>query len=202
MNTHFVNSLDNFILGWYMEDTTLCDQILHYFETSENKKEGVVNLPWGSGVDKSRKDSIDCDLNTNPILHNLYMDHLSDCVEQYVTKYEYANHYGNYGVTEKINIQKYNPGGGYKEFHTERTNSNDIYVSKRHLVFMTYLNDIYDAGETEFYHQQVKVRPEKGLTLIWPADWTFTHRGIPSPTQTKYIVTGWIGYSVDFIQSA
>ena len=31
---------------------------------------------------------------------------------------------------------------------------------------MTYLNDIKDGGETEFYYQKLKVKPEKGLTLI------------------------------------
>jgi hypothetical protein len=67
-------------------------------------------------------------------------------------------------------------------------------VLDRHLVFMTYLNDIEDHGETEFYHQMLKIKPEKGLTLIWPADWTFTHRGNPSPSEQKYIVTGWFNY--------
>jgi len=56
---------------------------------------------------------------------------------------------------------------------------------------MTYLNDISDEGETEFLYQKIKVKPEKGLTLIWPTDWTHTHRGIPSQTETKYIATGW-----------
>ena len=56
---------------------------------------------------------------------------------------------------------------------------------------MTYLNDVIDRGETEFFHQKIKVKPKKGLTLIWPVDWTFYHRGIPSPTQEKYIITGW-----------
>jgi tryptophan synthase alpha subunit len=64
----------------------------------------------------------------------------------------------------------------------------------RHLVFMTYLNDITDQGETEFYYQQLKVKPEKGLTLMWGVDWTFTHRGIVSPTQEKYITTGWLSF--------
>jgi hypothetical protein len=59
---------------------------------------------------------------------------------------------------------------------------------------MTYLNDVNDGGETHFYHQELKVQPRKGLTLIWPADWTYTHRGIASPTEDKYIVTGWYSY--------
>ena len=59
---------------------------------------------------------------------------------------------------------------------------------------MTYLNDVNDAGETEFLHQNIKIKPEKGLTIIWGADWTFTHRGIPSPTEEKTIVTGWLSF--------
>jgi hypothetical protein len=58
---------------------------------------------------------------------------------------------------------------------------------------MTYLNDVEIGGETEFFHQKLKIRPEKGLTLIWPADWTFTHIGITSPEE-KFIVTGWFNY--------
>ena len=45
---------------------------------------------------------------------------------------------------------------------------------------MTYLNDVSDGGETEFYYQKLKVKPETGLTLIWGSDWTFTHKGITS----------------------
>ena len=56
---------------------------------------------------------------------------------------------------------------------------------------MTYLNDIEDGGETEFLYQKIKVKPRKGLTLIWPVDWTHTHRGIVSPSQEKTIITGW-----------
>ena len=32
------------------------------------------------------------------------------------------------------------------------------------------------------------------MTVIWPVDWTYTHRGIVSPTETKYIATGWFNY--------
>jgi hypothetical protein len=59
---------------------------------------------------------------------------------------------------------------------------------------MTYLNDVHDAGGTEFFHQKLTVLPRKGLTLIWPADWTHTHRGIVSPTEEKYVITGWFDF--------
>jgi hypothetical protein len=59
---------------------------------------------------------------------------------------------------------------------------------------MTYLNDVESGGETEFLYQNLKIKPQKGLTLIWPTDWTHTHRGIPSMEEEKMIVTGWVHY--------
>ena len=59
---------------------------------------------------------------------------------------------------------------------------------------MTYLNDVENGGETEFYYQKIKVKPEKGLTLIWSADWTFMHRGITTINEDKYIITGWFEF--------
>ena len=59
---------------------------------------------------------------------------------------------------------------------------------------MTYLNDIKNDGGTEFFYQKTKFNAKKGLTLIWPAEWTHTHRGIISEEYEKYIITGWISY--------
>ena len=59
---------------------------------------------------------------------------------------------------------------------------------------MMYLNDVTDNGETEFLHQNLKIIPEKGKLVIWPSDWTHTHRGITSTTQEKYIITGWFNF--------
>ena len=42
---------------------------------------------------------------------------------------------------------------------------------------------------------------KKGKTLIWPSDFTHTHRGQKSPTQEKYIATGWFNHvDVAFIR--
>jgi hypothetical protein len=59
---------------------------------------------------------------------------------------------------------------------------------------MTYLNTVKDGGGTEFFHQKLTTSAEQGKTLIWPADWTHTHRGITSPTEEKYIITGWYSF--------
>ena len=58
------------------------------------------------------------------------------------------------------------------------------------LVWMVYLSDL-DNGGTEFKYQNHIEKSEKGKLLIWPTDWTHTHRGQISRTDEKYILTGW-----------
>ena len=56
---------------------------------------------------------------------------------------------------------------------------------------MLYLNTVKDKGGTEFPYQQKIFSAIKGDLLIWPSDFTHPHRGIVSPTEEKYIATGW-----------
>lgn len=187
----------DFIHQQFIEDLSLCDDLIAFANTDPNRRAGTVyNKNAMNTVNPAAKESIDSYLDTsNPLLHR-YVEQLLKVSNQYVVKYPMCNHYAPFGITTKINIQHYPKGGGFKMWHTER-NLGVGTPASRHLVFMTYLNDITDAGETEFYHQNLKIKPQKGLTVIWPADWTYTHRGIPSMTQEKYIVTGWFNFLED-----
>jgi hypothetical protein len=82
------------------------------------------------------------------------------------------------------------PGEGFYEWHCER---GGYPASHRVLVYMTYLNDVENGG-TEFKFQKIKIDAKKGLTLIWPSDFTHTHRGIISNEEEKYIITGWFSF--------
>ena len=59
---------------------------------------------------------------------------------------------------------------------------------------MTYLNDVPDGG-THFKYQDLTTPAEKGLTLIWPTDFSHTHKGQITKQHEKYILTGWLGYT-------
>ena len=60
------------------------------------------------------------------------------------------------------------------------------------LAWMIYLNNAKSG--TVFPYQKKTLQPKKGLCAIWPAYWTHFHHGIVSPTETKYIATGWCSY--------
>ena len=65
----------------------------------------------------------------------------------------------------------------------------------RLFAFMTHLNDVDQGGSTYFSHYDLEIKPSKGLTLIWPAEWTHAHRGNILKTGSKYIITGWITFA-------
>lgn len=193
MKSHEINKLENFISGWYIEDDTLCDDIIKYFDALPIKNRGSITTEGVyNKVKLDYKDSYDHPLE-DVTLYKRYFDSLKQVIDKYIEQYPMCNIYSPASLITPINIQYYKPKGGFHAWHTERSNRIEP-VTSRHLVFMTYLNDVDDDGHTEFYHQKLKVKPRKNLTLIWPTDWTFTHRGVASPTQEKYITTGWLNY--------
>jgi len=197
MKEHYVNGLNNFIGGWYFDDTLL-DEVIDWFDVNPNVCQSHMQYVAPDGtlqpmVDLALRDTLETALDGSEELHARYHKHLSLVMMQYIEKYPYCNNGGAWTITEITKVQKCNPGKAYNVVHCERSNAGIPYVF-RHLVFMTYLNTVEDGGETEFIHQGIKVKPERGLTLVWPADWTFSHRGLPAPTEDKYIITGWFSY--------
>ena len=179
--------------AFLIEDESVADDLVKEFHERPQLRGMVSNAANGEPVvDTSVKDSLEMSFPANDpsIAWRRYLLSLKAAMGLYLEDYPYAGAYGAFSITGRTNVQLYPPSGGYKTFHTERTGRGEPEGS-RHLVFMTYLNDVTDAGGTEFCHQNLIVSPKKGLTLIWPADWTFTHRGVPSPTQEKIITTGW-----------
>lgn len=190
-----ITPTENFIGAWYFENLKICDEIIDHFKQNPNKNLGRQYVPAKKEllVVPEIKDSIDCIFDRETELFKRYVSNLQPVVQEYIKKFPWCDQYDPWSVVENVNIQYYKPGAGYHEWHTERSTATSP-NSSRHLVFMTYLNDVEDGGETEFVNQKIKIKPQKGLTLIWPVDWTYTHRGITSLTQDKYIVTGWFSF--------
>jgi hypothetical protein len=184
--------MSDFIVQGFI-DPAICDDIIEKFNQTTDKRVGMVLNDAGQAIiDEDVKASTDVVLSPYDEQLKPYMEQLAKVVAKYIEQYPMSSHYAGWEIRENINVQHYKPGQGYKKWHTERLSA--AYPDcMRHLVFMTYLNDVPDGG-TEFYHQQLTVEAEKGKTLIWPADWTFTHRGVVSNTSDKYIITGWFSY--------
>jgi hypothetical protein len=198
MIEHEVNTMNNFIMGFQIDEPKLCDDLIDYFKNTHEE----CNRLFPVRIPKKIVDCTHCFLLSHQNKEIYINKFLDPAINAYIEKYTHSN-VEKFEIMEMIKMQHYSPNQGYHAWHSERNYGGEQWKSVdsensvpvelcRHLVFMTYLNDVDDGGETEFLYQNIKIKPKKGLTLIWPADWTHTHRGIISPTQDKYIITGWI----------
>ena len=201
MEKKFEVDAQTFIGGWYMSEE-ICDQILDLYNNNKSLHEpGVVGtdiinedgkVTSRPHIDAEAKKCTQLRVLKNAQQLSLYNIHLQAILDSYKQKYKWVDSVGTYDIIENMTIQHYKPGEGFYKWHTENTGYS--YNLNRHLVFMTYLNDVENGG-TEFYHfPDLKIQARKGLTLIWPAGWTHTHKGVISDVDEKYIITGWYSF--------
>ena len=173
-----------------------CDQLIDYFE-SRPKGAGCHSENGETRINRSHKNSVDCAFSLhNPLVplsvvlaRQLNISSQEMCKTYRGLGYDYGK---GWGVDDMSNIQKYYPTQGYTTEHCEW--GLDEPFHRRILAWMVYLNDVTDKGGTHFPNQGITLKPRTGDLYIWPAYFTHTHCGIPSPTQIKYIATGWYSF--------
>ena len=178
---------ENFILGFQIDDNKLLDGLIEYHKNNKEYKFKSDDAGWNL----KDKWSLDVHIlsNSQNKFVKRYQEYLGKAADVYREKYKHFN--SPLVIAEGFNIQYYPPNGGYRKWHCEREEHQS---NQRALVFMTYLNDVPDGGGTEFaYYPEVKIKAKKGLSLIWPTDFTHTHRGIVSQHE-KWIITGWFNH--------
>lgn len=186
----------HFIGSWTIEPLSLCDRIIEHFEQNSGQQ---VSGQTSEGVNRSLKDSTDLAVAPRDLLvpenkiFETYFDELFACYEDYQAQWPFLREMAEEVDIGSFNVQRYERGQHYQGIHCERSN---LGSSHRLLAWMTYLNDVNckDGGATFFHHYDLNVQPEKGLTLIWPAEWTHAHMGSQLLANRKYIVTGWMHF--------
>lgn len=187
----------------------LCKTIIEYFEEEENKYQGITS----SGLNVSIKNTMDflippesfCGENGNPetinkwtnickILNEQLQENINDYMRDLKSNDSFvSDNYRllnvQYLTEDTYQIQKYQKGEGKYIYH------NDFNVQwdrrqYRVITFLWYLNTISEGGETEILGE-ILVKPEAGKLLLFPACWTFPHRGKVPISHDKYIITGW-----------
>ena len=182
----------------YLENNSLpnelCEEIIEMFENDDSQYEGVT----AAGLNKDIKDSQDLVIPMNDKwskivevltkeLHrnlNLYIKSLKTDLK------DYAIFSKNFLYENSFQIQRYQKNVGkyiYHHDHDIRFDQKDHRV----ITYLWYLNTVEEGGETELW-KTIKVKPEEGKLLLFPASWTFPHSGLMPKSNDKYIITGWL----------
>ena len=182
----------HFIGSWNIENENLCNEIINFFDKNEIlQKKGLT----GSGLDQIKKKTTDITVKPSDLkdykykCFNNYIDELYKCFIDYQHQWPFIKNF----VVDigQFNVQKYSKGDHFSLIHTERSG---LQTTNRLFAWMTYLNNVEDGGTTDFSHYDIKIKPEIGKTLIWPAEWTHAHSGKILNSGKKYIITGWMNF--------
>ncbi len=190
------NLKPNFIGAWTINPLSICDELIDYFETNRNKQEKGVSL---GGKNLDVKNSTDIKIQPKDIklpgneAFEKYLHSLFCCYQEYASEWPFLETFAEKLQIGSFNLQRYQRGQHFQKVHAERTSMNSIH---RVLAWMTYLNDVdkKNGGSTFFTHYDLDIQPKKGLTLIWPAEWTHAHKGNLLKSGSKYIITGWMHF--------
>lgn len=191
---------DNFI-GVYDNAVSdeFCDRLIEYFEWVQKS-----NRTYGRMESEHIKKDESCNLNpTDPqsisfATPNIagFLGEFNDafwntCYADYLKRYGVLSDYAQHTIYT-YKVQKTHPGGGYHVWHSE---DGDRAHSGRLGVYILYLNDVDEGGETEFLYMHKRVSPKKGRLVIFPPNYPWAHRGNPPLSGVKYIMTGWLEFT-------
>lgn len=193
------SSYDDFI-GIYDDCVTdeFCNNLIDYFEWCQ-KHNKTYKRPED---EKIKKDNA---TNLNPMTIeeiNFVFPQVQEFIGEFNDKFWnkfYAEYIETYSALKDYDqhtifsykVQKTQPAGGYHIWHPE---DGSIQSSRRIGVYILYLNDVEEGGETEFLYLSKRISPKKGRLIIFPPNYPWTHRGNPPLSGNKYIMTGWIEF--------
>lgn len=165
-----------------------CEQLVAAFETTVAHQK--VN---GRGVREGLELSAWTELNVGALADEAFLGFFLSQIDTFLERY-------NQDVTlslpvplrpktDNLTIKRYRPGG--QENFQPHFDSVDV-VCNRYLVFLWYLNDVTEGGETEFCDIGMKVAPRAGRLLMFPPYWMYQHAGLPPISSDKYILSTYL----------
>ncbi len=168
--------------------TDFCARLIAGFEEST-----ALQVRNGKGVRAGLEESAWTELNVGRLADPAFMGFFLAQIEQYLDRY---NRDVTLGIpvplrprTDNLVMKRYRPGGEENfQLHFDSIDA----VSGRYLVFLWYLNDVLEGGQTDFGDLGIKIAPRTGRLLMFPPYWMFQHAGRPPVRGDKYILSTYL----------
>ena len=179
-----------------------CDEVVDVFKHYDSQN-ATYEGQSGRGIDHTTKRTKDLDFLRIPELADRFSTEIANkfnhyLVEEYLSKLPYQDKFPAldlfHGETyyECLQVQRYKKNEGhYNAWHIETGNFS---MSKRMFVFILYLSDVTEGGETELLYSGLKTQPRKGRLLIHPSTYPYVHKGHMPLDNDKYILTTWLSF--------
>ncbi len=164
-------------------DPAFCAQMLSSFQALSR-----FHQRNGKGVRAGHSESGWTELDITPLTDQGFRGIVQACMRHHLVLYNQA--LGQpiaVPASEKLDalvIKRYQPGPvDAFQLHFDALGP----VANRYLVFLWYLNDVSEGGETHFPMLNLRIQPKAGRLLMFPPYWMFQHEGCAPQSGDKYI---------------
>ena len=165
--------------------TPFCEQLILSFKQSTGKH--VVRPPgWRDGLDASSWTELDVSALADDAFKGFFYKQIENHLALYNQRLGLTLPVPASPLISDMRIKRYVAGSG----EGFQPHFDSIYeVANRYLVFLWYLNDVSEGGETEFCDIGVKVAACTGRLVVFPPYWMYQHAGRPPVSNDKYILS-------------
>lgn len=144
---------------------------------------------WRAGLEESAWTEVDLTPLADAAFRDYFRRHVNDYLQRYNQDLPLAIPVPLSPLLAELRLKRYQPEArdGF-QLHFDSINA----VAQRYLVFLWYLNDVAEGGETEFPDLGIKVQPRAGRLLMFPPYWMYQHAGLPPRSGEKYILSTYL----------
>jgi hypothetical protein len=172
-------------------DQELCRTVINLFDRDESKWRGkIVGAAAGATYEQQIKSSWDLEiLNAGAWRDAFQTIHrpIQAGVADYLSRSPVLQSFNLQATGYKI--QMYPRNAGYFRWHADSVGKHN---GNRVAAIVLYLNDVAKGGETEFFHQGVRIAPKAGHLMLFPTGWQYMHCGHMPESADKYIMQSFI----------
>ncbi|PUA29255.1 MAG: hypothetical protein B0W54_01235 [Cellvibrio sp. 79] len=181
----------DFIVVYRGLEQELCSTIIELFNSDPNKWRGKIGRKENTATYKEdTKNSWDLEILNDGEWRDVFQQihpKIHACMADYLSRSPVLKSFPLQVTGYKI--QMYPKNQGYFRWHADSLGRN---ARNRVAAMVLYLNDVAQGGETEFFHQNLKIAPKAGNLLLFPAGWNYMHCGHTPESNNKYIISSFI----------
>ena len=181
----------DFIVVYRGLDSELCRTIIERFDRDDSKWRGkIVGSGGGVSYGGDIKNSWDLEILNQGAWRDIFQKinpPIQACMAEYISRSPILKSFELQGSGYKI--QMYPKNKGYFQWHADAIGAK---TGDRVAAMVLYLNDVEKGGETEFFHQGIKVSPKAGYLVLFPPGWNYMHCAHMPESGDKYIIQTFI----------
>ncbi|WP_082473485.1 MULTISPECIES: 2OG-Fe(II) oxygenase [Xanthomonas] len=181
---HFIRIKDNSL------SAQLCAKLVDSFEAlsefHERNGQGIRQ-----GLEESSWTELDISKLSDSAFLGFFRSLISEELKRYNTEVDLDIAVPDSPLLSPLILKRYRAGSD-ERFQTHFDSINN--VSDRYMVFLWYLNNVSEGGETWFPGLNYGVEPRAGRLLMFPPYWMYAHQGRPPHSGDKYILSTYLRF--------